>query len=108
MASGKNGPPTTTNSGNMYSISLFMIAVCGLADGVDVHLALPGDRAAAGQVGGDAGQDGQRDAPRDDRRADAVHERPADPAGMVMKPTSGAPPGSLASPIDTTSAWPKK
>ena len=31
MASGRNGPPATTPSGNTYSASLFIIAVCGLA-----------------------------------------------------------------------------
>ena len=31
IASGRNGPPTTTPSGNTYSASLFIIAVCGLA-----------------------------------------------------------------------------
>ena len=31
MASGRNGPPTTTPSGKTYSASLFIIAVCGLA-----------------------------------------------------------------------------
>src|SRR5215472_4393692 len=31
IASGRNGPPKTTPSGNTYSASLFIIAVCGLA-----------------------------------------------------------------------------
>ncbi|CFE64697.1 Uncharacterised protein [Mycobacterium tuberculosis] len=31
IASGRNGPPTTTPSGNTYSASLFIIAVCGFA-----------------------------------------------------------------------------
>src|SRR5690349_9546173 len=31
IAIGRNGPPTTTPSGNTYSASLFIIAVCGLA-----------------------------------------------------------------------------
>ena len=31
IASGRNGAPTTTPIGNTYSISLFMIAVCGLS-----------------------------------------------------------------------------
>ncbi|SKW97560.1 Uncharacterised protein [Mycobacteroides abscessus subsp. abscessus] len=31
IAIGRNGPPTTTPSGNTYSASRFMIWVCGLA-----------------------------------------------------------------------------
>ncbi|CNG94456.1 Uncharacterised protein [Mycobacterium tuberculosis] len=31
IANGRNGPPTTTPSGNTYSAILFIIAVCGLA-----------------------------------------------------------------------------
>ena len=101
MASGKNGPPTTTNSGNMYSISLFMIAVCGSDASMFISRWRATDRRLVMWVAMPArivsGMPHQMIASR------TPSMKASWSPGMVMKPTRGAPPGSLALPIETTS-----